>query len=64
MHLSTVANESHPVIPSKLIADGKWIGSDDAVKLFSPNQHQTKITVNTAGTKASITPSVGASATM
>lgn len=63
--LSTVAASlTHPVIPSKLIADGKWTGSDDAVKLLSPNQHHTKITVNTVGTKASMTPSVGASATM
>lgn len=54
----------HPAMPSKLIAEGLSTGSEEARKLFSPNQSQTKSTVRIAGIEARITPSVGASATM
>lgn len=47
---------SYPVMPSKFIADGLATGSEDAMKLFSANQHQMNTTVSRLGTKASKTP--------
>lgn len=62
--LNKKSRKAYPVMPSKFIADGLVTGSEDAVKLFSANQHQMNSTVIRVGTKANITPWVGASDTM